>query len=172
MNAEHENGKLMEAAWQIALIFLMAVILAFGVNYLRPSSLPLFGQNNPKDPPGGIDDVDVQFVSIEEARALFLTDGAVFVDARPAETYNNGHIRGALNLPAESLDTAFQDVTAQIPTDSLVIAYCDGQNCPLSKEVALELSAKGYSHVQVLVNGWTAWKEAGLPVEKSGSGNR
>jgi 3-mercaptopyruvate sulfurtransferase SseA len=52
-----------------------------------------------------------------------------------------------------------------VPPDSLIIAYCDGESCTLSKELAFELAARGYSHVRVLVNGWSVWQDANLPVE-------
>ena len=104
-------------------------------------------------------------VSLEEARALFLTHGAVFIDARPRELYLSGHIQGALNLPAADIEGTFPQVLREVPPESLIIAYCDGESCTLSKELAFELAARGYAHVRVLVNGWSVWQEAKLPVE-------
>jgi rhodanese-related sulfurtransferase len=172
MKTAHRNGNIIDALWQIALIILMAAALSLGVNHFRRAGLPLVGDWPHKAPSNGVETVGEPVVSIEEARALFLTNGAVFIDARPAEVYRHGHIRGALNLPLESLDELPADVMAQIPPDALIITYCDGQSCPLSKEVALQLSAIGYSHVQVLVNGWSAWKDAGLPTEKTEKSER
>ena len=40
----------------------------------------------------------------------------------------------------------------------------------LSEYLAKELLSIGYKKVQVLLNGWTRWQEAGLPVEKGGIG--
>ncbi|MGC9967666.1 MAG: rhodanese-like domain-containing protein [Syntrophobacteraceae bacterium] len=167
MKTAHKNGNIIDVLWQMALIVLMAVALSLGVNHFRRAGLPLAGDLSPKASSSGEKTVEEQIISIEEARALFLTNGAVFVDARPPEVYRHGHIRGALNLPLDSLDEFLPDFMAQIPPDSLIITYCDGQICHLSKEVALQLSAKGYSHVQVLVNGWSVWKDAGLPTENS-----
>ncbi|MGA2404780.1 MAG: rhodanese-like domain-containing protein, partial [Syntrophobacteraceae bacterium] len=116
-------------------------------------------------PLSAMEAVQEPVVSIEEARALFLTNGAVFVDARPEEAYRSGHIQGALNLPPDSIEEWLHGAGAQIPPDSLIITYCDGESCTLSKEAALQLSGKGYSHVRVLVNGWSAWQDAGLPTE-------
>jgi len=158
---------MVDAFRQLALILLAAVVLSLGVNHFRRVGLPLSWDSSPKASSGGEKTVEEPVISIEEARALFLTDGAVFVDARPVEVYRHGHIRGALNLPLDSLDEFLPDFMAQVPPDSLVIVYCDGQSCRLSKEVALHLSAKGYSHVQVLVNGWSVWKDAGLPAEST-----
>jgi rhodanese-related sulfurtransferase len=157
------NNYIVEALWQSVLIVLIAAALSLSVNHFRQGGLPLVG--SPKAGSGSSKTAGEPVVSIEEARALFLTNGAVFIDARPAEVYRSGHIQGALNLPAESLDESLSALRAQIPPDSLIITYCDGESCSLSKEAALELSARGYSNVQVLVNGWSLWQDAGLPTE-------
>jgi len=52
----------------------------------------------------------------------------------------------------------------EIPMDAMVIAYCDGESCSLSKDLALYLFFRGYDNVRVLVNGWSRWLEAGLHV--------
>jgi rhodanese-related sulfurtransferase len=157
---------IIEALWQGMAIVSIAVVLSLSVNHFRQSGLPPVGglvhdSNDPKTTGGWGETV----ISIEEARALFLTSGAVFIDARPEEVYRFGHIKGALNLSPDSFEESLPAVMAQINPDSLIITYCDGEDCPLSKEAALQLSAKGYSNVEVLVNGWSAWQDAGLPTE-------
>ncbi|HYA41805.1 MAG TPA: rhodanese-like domain-containing protein [Syntrophobacteraceae bacterium] len=161
------NNFITDALWQGLAIILIAVALSLSVNHFRQDGLPLVGKPVPGpsslETPGSWREA---VISIEEARALFLTNGAVFIDARPEEVYRCGHIKGALNLPPDSLEESLPAVMAQIPLDSFIITYCDGEDCPLSKEAALQLAAKGYSNVQVLVNGWSAWQDAGLPAEK------
>ncbi len=157
------NNYIIEVLWQSVLIVLIAAALSLSVNHFRQGGLPLV--RSPKAGSIGPETAGEPVVSIEEARNLFLTNGAVFIDARPAEVYRSGHIRGALNLPQESLEESLSVITAQIPPDSLIITYCDGESCSLSKEAAMELSARGYSNVQVLVNGWSVWQDAGLPTE-------
>ncbi len=158
---------IMEALWQGFLIILIAVAVSLSVNHFRRGGLPVAGNNVQPAPKASseISTAGAPVISIEEARALFLTNGAVFVDARPEEAYRSSHIKGALNLPPDSIETLQSSVMAQIPPDSFIITYCDGEDCPLSREAALQLSAKGYSNVQVLVNGWTAWLNSGLPTE-------
>jgi rhodanese-related sulfurtransferase len=156
-----------DALWQGAAIILLAVVIALGVNYFRQGGLPLLGGRAPASTgPQTSAEWAEPTISLEEARALFYTDGAVFIDARPEELYRSGHIRGAIDLPPEALDRPLPDSVARLPQDSLIIVYCDGEECPLSKEAAMQLSAMGYSNVQVLLNGWTVWKDAGLPTEK------
>lgn len=138
-------------------------MIALGVNQLRGNGLPLVGDWSPKAQLSELKTVEEPVVSLEEARALFLTQGAVFIDARGNEAYFAGHIRGAINLPADNFDQLFQTVMAEVPPDSLIITYCDGESCTLSKELAQNLAGKGYAHVRVLVNGWTVWQDANLP---------
>jgi 3-mercaptopyruvate sulfurtransferase SseA len=57
------------------------------------------------------------------------------------------------------------DATADMANDALVITYCDGDSCNLSKDLALFMENLGFSKVLVLVNGWTLWQDAGLPIE-------
>jgi 3-mercaptopyruvate sulfurtransferase SseA len=46
----------------------------------------------------------------------------------------------------------------------MVITYCDGESCNLSHELAVFLQDMGVEQVRMLFNGWTVWREAGLPV--------
>jgi rhodanese-related sulfurtransferase len=55
-------------------------------------------------------------------------------------------------------------VLAKIPPDVTIITYCDGEDCDLSMNLARALFFRGYENIRVLVNGWTRWKGAGLPV--------
>lgn len=150
---------------QSCAILVLAAALSLAVNHFRKDGLPLVGDRSPKADLSGLNSSEDAVVSIEEARALFLTDGAIFLDARSSEAYQAGHIKGALNLPAQNFDEFYPTVLPEIPPDSLIITYCDGEACDLSKDLALALSAKGFSHVRVLVNGWSVWRNAGLPVE-------
>ena len=159
------NNYIIEVLWQSALIILIAAAISLSVNHFRQGGLPLV--RSPETRSSGSKTAGEPVISIEEARALFFTNGAVFIDARPAEVYRSGHIKGALNLPAEGLEASLPVIMEQVPPDSFVITYCDGENCELSKDVALELSARGYSSVEVLANGWSVWQDAGLPTETS-----
>lgn len=151
---------------QMGAILALACAAALAVNHFRSGGLPLVGDWSPKGQMSTLRTAaENPLISLEEARALFLTGGAVFVDARPPEAYETGHIRGAVNLPAEDFDQYFDQTMADIAPDTLLVAYCDGDACDLSRELAFQLSAKGYSHVQVLLNGWTVWLDAKLPID-------
>ena len=154
---------LIDASWQIVAILFLAVVLSLAVNHLRNDPLPLVGDWSHKAQLSQVKTIEEPVVTLQEARALFRTQGAVFIDARPAAAYAAGHIQGAINLPSEDIDTLFPTAMAEVQPDTLLIVYCDGESCSLSKEVAEELTGRGYPHVRVLVNGWTVWQDAKLP---------
>ncbi len=157
---------MMLVAGQVAVILVLAVAVALSVNHLRPGRLPLVADWSPEAQlvTGSGESLAI---SIEEAEMLFFTGEAVFLDARPRDRYAEGHIEGAVNLPWEEFDQVQEEVLAELPPDARLIAYCDGEGCASSKELALSLLVKGYGQVKVLVNGWSVWQQRGLPVEES-----
>jgi rhodanese-related sulfurtransferase len=164
MKTDRGKSFAVEALRQGILIIFIAAALSFVVNHFRRDGLPLVGGATSKASLNDSNSPGEPLVSLEEARSLFEAHAAVFIDARSGEDYRAGHIEGALNLPADSFDKALPAIELKVPRDSVVIAYCDGDQCSLGREAARQLSAQGYSHVMVLINGWTLWRDAGLPV--------
>jgi rhodanese-related sulfurtransferase len=151
-------------------IVLLAMLLGLLVNQFRSDGVALFADWSTEarlaENPG-----EFSLVSLEEARKLCGSKKAVFVDARTSEAYRQGHILCAQNLPWETMEEHMDRMTADIPPEETIIVYCDGEDCMLSEYVARELFYRGYDKVKVLVNGWTKWLEAGLPIgPESGNG--
>ncbi|MDI6616914.1 MAG: rhodanese-like domain-containing protein [Syntrophaceae bacterium] len=151
-----------QALRQVPLIIFMAGVVGLGVNFLRTDSLPLVGDWSVKTGTAG----DSLAIPLAEAARLFSEQAALFIDARYEEDYADGHIKGALNLPWDDVQTRFPDIAGAIPRDRVIITYCDGETCYLSHDLAIFLREKGFKEVRELVNGWTVWRDAGLPVER------
>jgi rhodanese-related sulfurtransferase len=152
-----------EAAW----VMLLALILAGVALIFRPNVRPLLsatGQAAPETVSSGQEVVPA--VTLDQARAYFEAGTALFADARPAEAYQAGHIQGAMNLDPNEFETWSENFFSQFPADTLIIAYCDGERCPLSTELAEKLISLGYEKVLVLKNGWGQWNAAHLPTEQ------
>jgi rhodanese-related sulfurtransferase len=147
---------------QLALILLTAGALGLLVNHLRPDRLPLVADWSPKAQLTLDSGVNLM-ISMEEAETYFLNQTALFLDARPVEAYRLGHIQGARSLPWEEFDARLGEVMADIPKEALIITYCDGEACGLSRELAVALLGRGYGKVRVLANGWTLWQDNKLP---------
>ena len=108
-------------------------------------------------------------ISLVEAKNLFFQKAAIMIDARPNYDYEKGHIKGALSLPWHEVDQRFMEVTKDISVDTPIITYCDGETCELSHHLANFLLDMGFTNVRILVNGWTNWQNADLPIDKEGS---
>ncbi|HDR16108.1 MAG TPA: rhodanese-like domain-containing protein, partial [Desulfobacteraceae bacterium] len=105
-------------------------------------------------------------ISLEECLRLFENEEVLFLDARPEKQYAEGHIKGAVNLPWQDLDRYFMEVIDRLEGPEAIITYCDGEACDLGHELALFLKEMGFENVYVLVNGWSVWRAAGLPIER------
>jgi len=88
------------------------------------------------------------------------------VDARDPLSFQQGHIAGALNVPPGEAERYLEEVSILSRSGLAVIVYCDGVDCPLSPELARTFKQRGVTVVQVLVDGWRRWLEAGYPVEE------
>ena len=64
-------------------------------------------------------------IMLDEARVLFNSNAAVFIDGRHDFDYNLGHIKGAINLPLKDYDLK-KNLLSGIPKTRLIVAYCDG----------------------------------------------
>jgi rhodanese-related sulfurtransferase len=152
------------AVWQILALVFLSAVAALAVNALRPDRLPLVGDWSAatRITTSTGERMDI---SLEEAENLFFTYAAVFIDARSEEDYTRGHIQNARCLPWHDVDLRFMGVTEELDLEMPIVTYCDGETCELSHDLALFLRDAGFVNTRVLVNGWTLWQQAGLPVE-------
>jgi len=157
---------LMKALQEACFILLLAVTAGLAVNLTRTDSIP-FVQDWSAKSKLSEDDGNSLAISLPEAEALFRENKAVFLDARDKALFDEGHIKGAKNLPWYEVDDYFQRVVPGMDRETPVITYCDGESCNLSHELALFLKNMGFAEVRVLVNGWTVWTENNLPIETS-----
>lgn len=158
------NGTTKQAVWQVPALLLAAGLLALVINQWRADRLELVG-----DWSVGRRFADAAETSLilpfEEAQRIYRDGTAIFLDARPADQFAEGHIRGALNFPVMELDRYYMQLSDRLERAEAIIAYCDGESCDLSHELALFLQDMGFNNVHVLVDGWDMWQQAGLPVQ-------
>ena len=144
---------------QAVVIAVLAAAAGLVFNLARPTGLPLAGPIPGLEPRDGV-------IGLERAQELFAGGQALFIDARSQLEYETGHIRGALSLPAEEFDDIFPAVEETLAQGKPLVAYCHGQACPLSTEVADRLRSFGFGQVAVFQDGWGQWTKAGLPVTR------
>ena len=124
-------------------------------NAISPRGLPL------RTPPSST----AANISLEEAVEVWSNGMAIFLDAREPQDYAAGHIGNAFNLPGLSFEAHFGKVAPLLTPTSRIVVYCDGAQCDLSHRLSERLRQMGFANVQVLTNGWSVWRQAGLPTQ-------
>jgi rhodanese-related sulfurtransferase len=102
-------------------------------------------------------------VSIKDVKALSQSKKAVIIDVNGTESYQSGHVPGALNY-----DAIKKDLATKLPADkdALIVAYCGGPKCMAYQQAAKAATTLGYKNVKHMSAGIAGWKEAGAPLEK------
>jgi rhodanese-related sulfurtransferase len=160
------RNNLFKAIWQIPAMVVLAAVFGFPFNFARTDGIALIGDWSLEARMTTVTGERLD-ISLPEAEKLFRSGAAVFLDARSANDYARGHIHGARSLPWQDVDKFFMEVAESLEPETPIIIYCDGETCSLSHDLAVFLKDMGFTDVRVLVNGWTVWQAAGLPVETS-----
>src|SRR5580700_6463591 len=85
----------------------------------------------------------------------------LLVDVREESEYAAGHAAGAIHLGKGVIE---RDVEAKVPDPSTsLVLYCGGGF--RSALAADALQKMGYTNVISMDGGWSAWTQAGMPVE-------
>ena len=157
---------------EFVILVCIAVIIAFAVNLFSPKGVALVGAWDTSQgviTPKPKDDVVVHELEIKKsfiAKRIYDSGGAVFVDARNYEQYREGHIKGAVSLPAYQFEELIDDFENKYPINVSIITYCSGRECDDSHLLAQHLLEKGYADVRVFIDGYPGWEEAGFPIEQ------
>jgi rhodanese-related sulfurtransferase len=106
-------------------------------------------------------------MTLEEVQKFVDSREGVLLDARGAKFFAKSHIPGAISLPVNNFDKAYEGVEAKLKPDQRIVIYCSSVSCPDSGRLKDKLVKLGYSKVEVFKGGLAAWWKAGLPMEKS-----
>ena len=149
---------------QIIVIAITSTLLSLTLNAVRPDGIPLLAKELAVAEEIEYDTAEPRLFAITLDQALELYQkGTVFVDAREPEYYQEGHIKGAWNIPF-FLELVFKLDSLQ-GKDAPMVIYCSGDECGSSEDLAYELQAEGFSNLLVFKSGWTAWNTSGHPTE-------
>ncbi len=148
-----------------------SIAVAFTVNYFSPAGIAVVGQ---WDTAQGVvtarakNDIvinDIEIKTVGLARTLYDTGGYIFVDARSAEDYREGHIKGAVSLPVGQFEDKLSAFLERYPPDTSIVTYCSGRTCSDSHRLAELLMEMGYEKINVFIDGFPGWEAKGHPVE-------
>ena len=87
----------------------------------------------------------------------------VLIDSRSAESWEQGHIPGAIHLPTREIAerAAAGTLSALIPPGLIAVAYCWGPGCNGATKAALALARLGYP-VKEMIGGFEYWAREGF----------
>ncbi|MCW5959979.1 MAG: rhodanese-like domain-containing protein [Pyrinomonadaceae bacterium] len=113
--------------------FIFTIMLAASLAVLiacqssaAPTKIEPIAKTTPTAAPAAVDthnhsdDENAPRISLADAKKAFDAGEAIFVDTRFADAFALEHIKGAINVPANEFDTAYN----KIPKGKKIIAYC------------------------------------------------
>ncbi|MDX9786622.1 MAG: rhodanese-like domain-containing protein [Desulfobacterales bacterium] len=155
----------------VIILFSAAVVTALTVNHFSPWGIALIGNWNTEKgvisakPKNDVVAHEREIGDIHIVKEIYDRGGALFVDARPVEVFNEGHIAGAVPFPAGEMEERIEAFINTHAPETRIITYCSGRECEDSHILAEYLTDFGFKTVQVFVDGFPAWEKEGYPVE-------
>jgi rhodanese-related sulfurtransferase len=147
---------------QALIVLMFSAGLAFAVNALRSQGLPLV---MPFPPEYQCPSLAHAGRPLKVAQALKSNipgqEDTVFVDARPHELFEIGHIRGAINVPYSFIEPTPKEIISRLKRFRTIIIYCNTKDSEESELMAGELSQAGVEGVFYLEGGFLEWVREG-----------
>lgn len=143
--------------WRWTLVLSTAIMLTWAMASALPSSVSLAGGD------GKAESMDIERITVDELKSKFAKNEKVVVlDVRGSDyDASPTRIKGAIRIAPGQIEAHLKD----IPRDKEVITYCACSTDGGAVKAAQVLRSNGFTRVRALKGGWTAWNEAGGPVE-------
>jgi rhodanese-related sulfurtransferase len=109
---------------------------------------------------------EFQDITIKELKADMAAKKVTLLDANGTDSWENGHIPGALNF--EATESKLASVLPK-DKDALIVAYCGNPKCMAYQAAAKAAKKLGYTNIKHLSAGIAGWKDAGEKTEKGAS---
>jgi len=105
------------------------------------------------------------WLTVEGLKDRLDSGGGLLLDVRTTADFDGeqGHIRGALNLPLENLAEHLDELGEDPERPIAIVCRTDRK----SAKAAALLAQRGFADVYVVRGGMTAWLERGWPVERN-----
>ncbi|MGZ8867230.1 MAG: rhodanese-like domain-containing protein [Thermoanaerobaculia bacterium] len=148
--------------------FLTSALALFAASAVTAQYLP--PKTNPGNPvqittQQGVDPAIAGAPRISRAEAIKLIreNKAIYVDVRSKESYDRGHIKGAVSIPNSQMMSRVRE----LPPGKMVITYCACVKEHTAAVAVVNLKSTGWKNTAALVGGWDEWVALGLPTEKT-----
>ena len=155
-----------KAAYESVILFGTAFLLGIGWHAVHPETRRAWPRTytlieHEKD------DAFLRLTLAETVQTVQARDRIV-LDARSRAAWRTARIPGALPVPIEEAETALEHVRPLLtdPNERLLI-YCARPGCNEGLRLARFLHDQGYRKIALYPDGFSTWRKAGLPVERS-----
>jgi rhodanese-related sulfurtransferase len=107
-------------------------------------------------------ETEYPLISLDDLQKAIADKGVTLIDANGTNSWQSGHIPGAINLDAHQSDLA-----TLLPKDkgALIVSYCGGPGCEAYRQGADAAVALGYTNVKHFKLGISGWKASGAATE-------
>ena len=123
------------SGWDIVLILIAGIVLGLVYNFASPGRINVIP--NVWLRPATI------HVDVDQARQLFENGQSIFIDARPAEFFNQSHIAGAQNLRPALFDFIYMMRFSQTDVTRSIVVYGRNISRRYDEETAFNLLERG-----------------------------
>ena len=106
---------------------------------------------------------NVPRISIDEVKGLMAKNQVILVDVRDPQSFAEGHMPGALNVPFDDIP---KYVDAWKKDARVLITYCACTNETTAARAVVDMNAFGITNAKALLGGWNEWIARGEKVEK------
>ncbi len=149
---------------RIAIILLAGGVLAVAMNLVHPQRIP-WVQDWSRYVESRAAQQKIPVIPLSVALKKFQSSEVVFVDARPAEEFAEGHVSGAVSIPFQSLEDFFPTLGNLADSKKELVVYCSNRECDDGLLLATELQSMGAERLLLFVDGFDLWKKYGGEVE-------
>ncbi len=133
---------------------LRQVVILIGLAFLPAIGQALYFRGDPAWRARPADSAEVTLAEAKNWGAAVL-----WVDARPNEEFEKGHVPGALSLNEDDWNRLLPAVFAAWSPERKLVVYCSQKSCNASHGVAERLRHEaGLKNVYVLPGGWEEWE--------------
>jgi len=106
------------------------------------------------------------YLTIEQTRTLLNEGRSIFIDTRYKNEFEQGHLKNAKNLPANTPREELMNYLKSVPKDQQIVIYCSNPDCNSSRRLAGFLTYLGYQKVFIYLEGFKEWETMNYPIEK------
>ena len=92
-------------------------------------------------------------ISIKELKNKIASDNYILLDVRTSEEYNNGHLKGSINI--DYFTDNFSEEISRLGLESPILVYCrSGNRSGKAMNIMYDL---GFKEVKNLIGGYKSW---------------